>query len=187
MVAETTVTKTETKNILFHSASLVKSCREMSMMDQGPRGQMMGPYGPVSGNGLIILVFFVLVVVVAAAAVIIVYIREHKPVQVQPIQKSVKYTDSVESQIVTSSDVNTESSLDVTLKLLNDNERKVVEAIVAEGGSMTQKDISYNLSYSRVKTHRVLQGLQKRGIVTLEEYHNTNMVHLADWLIDKET
>jgi len=72
--------------------------------------------------------------------------------------------------------------LEVALRLLDENERKVVEALVAEGGSMLQKDISIDLEFSRVKTHRVVQSLVKRGLVTAEEHFNTNKVTLVDWL-----
>lgn len=75
-----------------------------------------------------------------------------------------------------------EDKLEVALRLLDDNERKVVEALVAEGGSMLQKDISVDLGFSRVKAHRVVQSLVKRGLVTAEEHYNTNKISLVDWL-----
>jgi len=59
-------------------------------------------------------------------------------------------------------------------RLLDENERRVVDALVAEGGSMLQKDISVDLGFSRVKTHRIVQSLVKRGLVTAEEHFNTN-------------
>ena len=75
-----------------------------------------------------------------------------------------------------------EDKLGVALRLLDENERMVVEALAAEGGTMLQKDISYSLGFSRVKTHRVVQGLVKRGLVTVEEHYNTKKVTLVDWL-----
>ena len=47
---------------------------------------------------------------------------------------------------------------------------------------MLQKDISIDLGFNRVKTHRVVQSLVKRGLVTAEEHFNTNNVTLVDWL-----
>ena len=73
-------------------------------------------------------------------------------------------------------------SIDVALKLLEHDEKRVVEAIMGAGGSILQKDISYNLEISRVKTHRILVKLINRGIVTAEKQYNTNMITLADWL-----
>jgi uncharacterized membrane protein len=75
-----------------------------------------------------------------------------------------------------------ESALSAVLRVLNDDERKVVETLVAEGGMMLQKDIRWKTGLSRVKTHRVLFRLAKRGIVSAEKYYNTNKITLADWL-----
>ena len=75
-----------------------------------------------------------------------------------------------------------ESALDAVLRVLNDDERKVIETLVAEGGTMLQKDIRWKTGLSRVKTHRILFRLAKRGIVSAEKYYNTNKITLADWL-----
>ncbi len=75
-----------------------------------------------------------------------------------------------------------ESPLDAVLRVLSDDERKVIETLVAEGGTMLQKDIRWKTGLSRVKTHRILFRLAKRGIVSAEKYYNTNRVTLADWL-----
>ncbi len=51
---------------------------------------------------------------------------------------------------------------------------------------MLQKDISYDLGLSRVKTHRILVKLLRRGVVAAEKYYNTNMIELADWLMENQ-
>jgi len=79
-----------------------------------------------------------------------------------------------------------ESPLDAILRVLNEDERKVIEILVAEGGTMLQKNIRWKTGLSRVKTHRILFRLAKRGIVSSEKYYNTNKIMLADWL-EKET
>ncbi len=75
-----------------------------------------------------------------------------------------------------------ESALGAVLRVLNEDERKVIETLVAEGGTMLQKDIRWKTGLSRVKTHRILFRLAKRGIVSAEKYYNTNKITLADWL-----
>jgi predicted transcriptional regulator len=75
--------------------------------------------------------------------------------------------------------------LDTVLKVLKEDERKVLEAIMNEDGTMLQKDIARTTGFSRVKTHRVLYRLAKRGIVTAERYYNTYKISLADWLSHK--
>jgi uncharacterized membrane protein len=73
-------------------------------------------------------------------------------------------------------------ALEVAMRLLEPDERRVVEALVAAGGSMLQKDITYELGFSRVKTHRTMVKLLQRGVVTAEKEYNTNRIELADWL-----
>lgn len=75
-----------------------------------------------------------------------------------------------------------ESALNAVLRVLNEEEKKVIETLVAEGGTMLQKDIRWKTGLSRVKTHRILFRLAKRGIVSAEKYYNTNKITLADWL-----
>jgi len=77
-------------------------------------------------------------------------------------------------------------ALDVAMRLLEPEEKRVVEALSTAGGSMLQKDISYELGFSRVKTHRVLVKLLKRGVVTAEKQYNTNRIELVDWLVESK-
>jgi len=79
-----------------------------------------------------------------------------------------------------------ESALSAVLRVLNEDERKVIEILVAEGGTMLQKDIRWKTGLSRVKTHRILFRLAKRGIVSAEKHYNTNRITLADWLTNKK-
>lgn len=73
-------------------------------------------------------------------------------------------------------------SIDIAVRLLEPDERRVVEALINAGGTMLQKDISRELGFSRVKTHRVLVRLIRRGVVAAEKYYNTNKIELVDWL-----
>lgn len=77
-----------------------------------------------------------------------------------------------------------EAPLAVAQRLLESDERRVVDALVKAGGSLLQKEISWETGFSRVKTHRILVRLLRRGVVTSETYYNTNRVTLADWLLD---
>jgi len=78
-----------------------------------------------------------------------------------------------------------EAPIEVALRLLESDERKVVEAIIEAGGSLLQKEISWETSFLRVKTHRVLVRLIRRGVVTSEKYYNTNKITLAEWLFNQ--
>ena len=77
-----------------------------------------------------------------------------------------------------------EAPLEVARRLLESEERRVVDTLVKAGGSLLQKEISWETGFSRVKTHRILVRLLRRGVVTSETYYNTNRITLADWLLD---
>lgn len=79
-----------------------------------------------------------------------------------------------------------EPVLDAVLRVLNEDEKKIIETLVAEGGTMLQKDIRWKTGLSRVKTHRILFRLAGRGIVLAEKYYNTNKIVLASWLMKEK-
>lgn len=49
---------------------------------------------------------------------------------------------------------------------------------------MLQKDVSYELSLSPVKTHRILYNLEQRGIVSSEKHFNTKKITLDPTLLE---
>jgi hypothetical protein len=80
-----------------------------------------------------------------------------------------------------------ESTFDAVLRILKEDEKKVIETLVAEGGTMLQKDIRWKTGFSRVKTHRILYRLAERGLVSAEKYYNTNRITLANWLMEERS
>jgi flagellar basal body-associated protein FliL len=137
--------------------------------------QQMGPMGP-RGNGVnltwIILLMFIFIVV--AVGMFLYFDRRLKTEPIASIQPQVE--QDIKDQ------ENKEKALDVAIRLLNEDERRIVEALHNAGGSMLQKDITYDLDISRVKTHRIIAGLIKRDVVKSEKHYNTNKITLADWL-----
>jgi len=135
-----------------------------------------GMMGPMNGGGGF-QALFVVVILLLLAVIVLLFLRQ-RPTQPE------KREPEAEAEVKADepSEAGSEDKLEVALRLLDENERRVVEALVTKGGSMLQKDISYDLGFSRVKTHRVLQSLVKRGLVTTEEHYNTNRVTLVDWL-----
>ncbi len=69
------------------------------------------------------------------------------------------------------------------VKTLTNDERKIVEVLLAHGGKYLQKYIRTEAGLSRLQTHRVVARLAERGIVMLERTGNTNQVLLVDWLV----
>jgi uncharacterized membrane protein len=140
--------------------------------------------GPPDDRGLFGNQWFLLLAAVIIVLLIILIIAV-----LFPRLKSVNVTKTLEKEVheaeLTSVKENkvVENPWYVTLKLLNEDERNVVKALRDAGGSMLQKDLSYNLKLSRVKTHRVLVGLIERGVVKAEKYYNTNKITLSTWLM----
>ena len=146
----------------------------------GPMGpHMYQPYYPI---GLLLLI-----VVIGFLAALIFF----------PSLERVKSEESLRSEVERRGEERTtgetrddewagsrRQALEIALRLLEPDEKRVVEAIVAAGGTMLQKDVSYELGFSRVKTHRVMVKLLRRGVVTAEKHHNTNRIELADWITE---
>ena len=65
------------------------------------------------------------------------------------------------------------------LKLLNLNEKKVVEKLIENNGSALQSEISRMEGMTKLKAHRAVKELERKGIVKLEQYGKTNKIILA--------
>lgn len=79
------------------------------------------------------------------------------------------------------------SVLEAILRILDEDEKKVIKVLAGSTNkAMLQKDIRWKTGLSRVKTHRVLYRLAKRGLITVEKHYNTNMVRLAEWFASEK-
>lgn len=147
--------------------------------------RIVGQYGPPPNRGTgstILIIAAIIVVLLIIIAVILLF----------PRLRNVKPSKSIEPEvkrIESKTEKNNEEvdPLTITLRLLNDEEKRVVEALNKAGGTMLQKDISYELGLSRVKTHRTLAKLIDMDVVTAEKYFNTNRIRLANWLRNNES
>lgn len=72
----------------------------------------------------------------------------------------------------------------VILKLLNDDERKVVNALLENHGKALQSEVSRLPGMSKVKSHRVVQRLLDRGVLQKEEFGKTNKIRFAPEIQD---
>ena len=71
------------------------------------------------------------------------------------------------------------------LDIFTDEERKVIDVLIRSGGQALQKDIARSLGLSRVKTHRIITSLKKRGVVAVKNWGNTNLIQLNEQLMKK--
>lgn len=68
----------------------------------------------------------------------------------------------------------------LALSLMEKEEGKVVNRIVEEGGRITQSEISRIEGIGKVKAHRILRKLEKKGLLKREQYGKTNMVKISE-------
>jgi uncharacterized membrane protein len=70
---------------------------------------------------------------------------------------------------------------DVLLKTMTPEEQKVYNVLIAHKGKYLQKYVVKESGLSRLKTHRIVARFAQRGIVTVNEFGNTNEILLSDW------
>jgi len=61
---------------------------------------------------------------------------------------------------------------------LTEDEAKVVSYLTRNGGSAKQNDIARELGLSRLKVHRLVSSLRRRGVVDVAPHGRTNIVAL---------
>jgi uncharacterized membrane protein len=76
--------------------------------------------------------------------------------------------------------VKKEADAALSVSLMEKDESKILGKLVAEGGRITQSEVSRIEGIGKVKAHRILAKLEKRGIVASEKYGKTNMVKISD-------
>lgn len=64
------------------------------------------------------------------------------------------------------------------LVALPSDERKVVQKVIAEGGRVTQSELSRLEGVGKVKAHRIIDRLVKRGILEKEYNGKTNIIRI---------
>lgn len=130
-----------------------------------------GPMGQNGGWSLTNILLVALIILLVIALIYFVFF---------PRLENMVSSASIQPEVEEMKEEN--RNLEVAYRLMEPDETRVVKTIVEAGGSMLQKDISYKLEISRVKTHRILVKLINRGIVTAEKQYNTNNITLAGWL-----
>lgn len=66
----------------------------------------------------------------------------------------------------------------VLLALLNNDERKIISKIIEKKGEVIQTSLSRIEGLGKVKAHRLIKKLEKRGVVEIEPYGKTNLIKL---------
>ncbi len=66
------------------------------------------------------------------------------------------------------------------LKFLNPSERKVIEALIEKNGEILQSEITRMQGMTKLKTHRAVKELEKKGIINRKVYGKTYKIFLTD-------
>lgn len=68
----------------------------------------------------------------------------------------------------------------IILNFLSYNEKKVINKLIEKKGTALQSEISRMESLGKVRTHRIVKDLEKKGLITVEKYGNTNNIKLTE-------
>jgi len=151
----------------------------LAALQQGPPDRQMGWMTPY-------LLLAVLLVVLVVLLVLLLFFPRLEGVRatdhLRPAAEARKADSEIGEEDIQVGEAAGSRTVKAALRLLEPDERRVMDLLINEGGTMLQKDVSHELGFSRVKTHRVLVKLIRRGAVTAQKYYNTNRITLADWL-----
>jgi hypothetical protein len=67
---------------------------------------------------------------------------------------------------------------DVILKLLDPDERKVINKIVESNGKVSQAEITYMDGFTKVKAHRIVERLVQKDILTKEAMGKMRLIRI---------
>ncbi|TRZ54591.1 hypothetical protein D4Q76_02150 [archaeon] len=70
-------------------------------------------------------------------------------------------------------------SRDIVLKFLNPGERKVLEMLIERKDAVLQSEISRMDGMTKLKTHRAVRDLERKGIIKIESFGKTNRIVLS--------
>lgn len=75
--------------------------------------------------------------------------------------------------------------VDSVYRVLLPDEQEVVR-VLREKGSISQKELSLETGFNKVKVHRLVYRLSEKNVVNIESAGKNNIISLADWLVKKD-
>ena len=79
-----------------------------------------------------------------------------------------------------SKDSNKANCTKVILNFMSYGEKKVIDKLIEQNGTALQSEISRIEGMGKVKTHRVVKDLERKGVIAIEKYGNTNRINLTE-------
>jgi len=95
----------------------------------------------------------------------------------ETIKILVQSVDSNTSKENKTSMVNCET---IFLNFLNYQEKKVIKKLIEQKGQALQSDISRMGNMGKVKAHRAVRDLERKGVIKIEKHGNTNRISLNE-------
>jgi uncharacterized membrane protein len=75
---------------------------------------------------------------------------------------------------------NTPDCKTIFFNFLNYHEKQVIKKLIEQKGNVLQSDISRMNNMGKVKAHREVRDLEKKGVINIEKYGNTNRIILNE-------
>ncbi len=113
----------------------------------------------------------ILLIVTLIAGISLVYVY---------IAKYVGVTEAATARTSGEASTGADRRVELTLELLPEDERAVYQRLLREGGQVMQKDLRQMVSFSGPKVSRVLDRLERKGLVVRERQGMTNRVRVTE-------
>ncbi|MFQ6106213.1 MAG: helix-turn-helix transcriptional regulator [Thermoplasmata archaeon] len=97
----------------------------------------------------------------------------------QPSRVDRPVTAFVPTPPIQSGDASTPEMRNLALRLLPGDESKMLRQIFDAGGQILQKDLVYRAGFSKVKVTRLLDKLERKGLIVRERHGSTNLVRVS--------
>jgi uncharacterized membrane protein len=112
------------------------------------------------------------------------YIRGEScaPQKTEPVPPQTKLAEATPPTSSVPANPKISTSCDVLMKTMTPDEQKILNVLIAHQGKYLQKYVVKESGLSRLKTHRVIARFAQRGIVSVQEFGNTNEIMISDWV-----
>lgn len=100
----------------------------------------------------------------------------------QKLEKKLENNIKVISRLINKNGVNSKKIIDknLVLRFLNLNEKKILERLIEKNGKVLQSEISRMKGMTKLKTHRTIKNLERKGIIKRESYGKTYHIILSN-------
>ncbi len=155
----------------------------MALMSRSMMGTMMGGSSSVGPGGWDLGVL-VLAIAVAVAAIAFVLRTSRQPATPAPVAFAPPWTPPQEAQAPSEPRAEDQARLArfqeaAVVKALGEDERRLYLQIREGGGQALQRDLVASGAFSKAKVTRLLDKLERKGLVVRERFGATNRVRLT--------